>query len=92
MLRHQSVVFQLKGEKEAAYQKLNEAFLNEVALASLSGWNENKEDDYQERYKQILVKYTPLFDVIGLGHPEYTLYDTLEKVKTLSQKNDKNNL
>lgn len=80
-LFHEALVFHLKGNKQTAYDKLKEAFIHEIVSASMSGWSANKEDDYQDKIQSIFSRYKPLFEKLGLGHPDYSLYDKLEKVR-----------
>lgn len=78
---NEATVLYLKGEKKTAYTKLYNAFLYEVAIAGHSTWTDNPADDYIDSFRKIMRRYKPMFEKIGLGHPDYTLYDELEKVK-----------
>lgn len=78
---NEATVFFLKGEKENAYKKLFDSFLGEVISASYSTWTDNPADDYKEDFNKIVNRYKPMFEKIGLGHPDYTQYDELDKVK-----------
>lgn len=78
---NEAAILFLKGDKEAAHNKLQESFLQDVVIASNSTWTSNPGDDYRVGFEKIKVKYNSGFDKIGLGHPDYSLYDELDKVK-----------
>lgn len=78
---NESAILFLKGDKKAAHCKLLESFLQDVVIASNSTWTSNPEEDYRVSFDKIKVKYNSGFDKIGLGHPDYSLYDELAKVK-----------
>lgn len=77
----EATILFLKGEKEAAYKQLFESFLRNIINAANSTWTSNPNNDYKVDFKNIKQKYFSAFEKIGLGHPDYTLYDELEKVK-----------
>lgn len=74
-------VFFLTGDKQAAYNKLNDNLLKEIVAATNWPCSANTEYDYKVRYLDIIAKYKPAFEKIALGHPDYSLYDELDKVK-----------
>lgn len=71
----------LKGDKQATYNKLYDNFLREIVIATNMPCTTNTSYDYKVRYVNLVAKYKPAFEKIGLGHPDYTLYDELNKVE-----------
>lgn len=78
---NESVILFLKGDKKAAHNKLFESFLQDVVIASNSTWTSNPEEDYKDSFEKIKSKYNESFEKIGLGHPDYSLYNEQNKVK-----------
>lgn len=78
---NQSILLLLKGDTKLAYDKLYDSFLNDVITASRSSWTSNPAEDYKEDFNKIVELYKPIFEKIGLGHPDYSLCDELNKVK-----------
>lgn len=77
----EAAILFLKGDKVAAYNQLLEAFLRDVVNAANSTWTSNPNNDYKVDFKNIKQDYYSAFGKIGLGHPDYSLYDELDKVK-----------
>lgn len=78
---NEATVLFIKGDKELSYKKLYNAFLHEIVIASHSTWTDNPEEDYKSDFKKIINRYKPMFEKLGHGHPDYTKYDKLDKVK-----------
>lgn len=74
-------ILYIKGDVQAAYNKLMEAFLHDVVEATKLNWTSNPQYDYAQKYLIIRSNYKAAFDKLGLGEPDFTLYKEYDKVK-----------